>query len=187
MSTPSPDTSDTPDTDERREPPLNGSEAETLVGFLEYQRATLERKCRGLSDEQLRVTLPPSTMTLAGLLKHLAYVEDGWCAEVLGGQPMSEPWASVDWEADRDWEWHSAKDDEGASLRALWTERVARSREIVGGILARGEGALGDVFDDDGRRLVSLRWVLTHLIEEYARHNGHADLIRESIDGATGE
>lgn len=172
----------------RPEPPRGGSEAETLVGFLEYQRATFEWKCRGLSDDQLKISLPPSSMTLGGLLKHLAYVEDGWCSEVLGGQPMSEPWASVDWSADKDWEWRSAADDDGESLRALWTERVERSRGIISRLLTRGEEALSEAHDDDGGRgSVSLRWVLVHLIEEYARHNGHADLIRESIDGVTGQ
>jgi uncharacterized damage-inducible protein DinB len=172
----------------RPEPPQAADEVATLLGFLDYHRATLEWKCRGLTDEQLRVALPPSPMTLGGLLKHLAYVEDGWCSEVLGQQPMSEPWASIDWEADRDWDWHSAADDDGASLRALWAERVERSKEIVDELLAEGEqAALATSYPNGDREAVSLRWVLLHLIEEYARHNGHADLIRESIDGQTGE
>ena len=173
----------------RPEPPLAGSELATLLGFLDYHRATLEWKCRGLGDEQLRAALPPSSMTLGGLLKHLAFVEDGWCSEVLGGQPMSEPWAGIDWEADRDWDWHSAADDDGASLRALWADRVERSKEVVDALLAEDEAtALARTYPTGGSRgAVSLRWVLTHLIEEYARHNGHADLIRESIDGQTGE
>ena len=173
----------------RPEPPCGGDEASTLLGFLDFQRATFEWKCRGLSDEQLRVTLPPSSMTLGGMLKHLALVEDGWCSEVLAGQPMSEPWVGVDWDADRDWEWHSAANDDGAALRALWAERVERSKEIVDELLAEGEqAALATPHANrEGREAVSLRWVLVHLIEEYARHNGHADLLRESIDGQTGE
>jgi hypothetical protein len=95
----------------------------------------------------------------------------------------------VDWEADRDWDWHSAADDTGDALRALWNAAVERSRAVVrdelrGDVqegLARTHSAWG------GRAQVSLRWVLTHLVEEYARHNGHADLLRESIDGETGE
>jgi uncharacterized damage-inducible protein DinB len=175
----------------RREPPHDGPEAETLLGFLDCQRATLRRKCHGLSDEQLRATLPPSPITLGGLLKHLACVEDSWFTEVVAGEPLPEPWASVDFEADPDWTWHSAAADSGDALRALWSERVNRSRGVVQAQLSgSGEAALRQTHavlywgDQEG---VSLRWVLAHMIEEYARHNGHADLIRESIDGQTGD
>jgi uncharacterized damage-inducible protein DinB len=173
----------------RTEPPYDGAEAATLLGFLEYQRATLQRKCRGLSDEQLRVALPPSPITLGGLLKHLACVEDSWFTETVGGQPLPEPWASVDFEADPDWDWHSAAADSGDALRELWAERVERSRGIIKAQLSNGEdAALSLTHPAFGRQdPVSLRWVLAHMIEEYARHNGHADLIRESIDGQTGD
>jgi len=175
------------DEHERPEPPLEGGEVATLLGFLDYQRATLEWKCRGLSDEQLRVALAPSAMTLGGLLKHMALVEDGWFTEVVGGEPVPEPWASA--YADDDWEWTSAGDDPGEELRALWAERVERSRAIVATRLRQGEdAALSQAHAAwGGQGRVSLRWVLVHMIEEYARHNGHADLIRESIDGQTGE
>jgi hypothetical protein len=112
-------------------PPQDAGEIATLLGFLDYQRATLEWKCRGLSDDQLRVALPPTSMTLGALLKHLAYVEDYWFTEVISGEPAPEPWASADTEAEPDWEWHSAVDDTGDDLRALWAERVARSRTVV--------------------------------------------------------
>ena len=170
-------------------PPLDSGEIATLLGFLDYQRATLEWKCRGLTDEQLRVALPPSPMTLGGLLKHLACVEDSWFTEVVGGEPAPEPWASADFAADHDWTWHSAALDSGADLRALWFERVNRSRDIVKAQLGQGEdAALSKTHSaGGGQGRVSLRWVLVHMIEEYARHNGHADLIRESIDGQTGE
>ena len=173
----------------RPEPPLDSGEVATLLGFLDYQRATLAWKCRGLSDERLRVALPPSPMTLGGLLKHLAYVEDYWFTEVVAGEPAPEPWASADFKADPDWDWHSADLDSGDDLRALWAERVSRSRSIVKAQLSRGEdAALSQTHSAwGGRGRVSLRWVLAHMIEEYARHNGHADLIRESIDGQTGE
>jgi uncharacterized damage-inducible protein DinB len=173
----------------RPEPPLEAGEAATLLGFLDYQRATLAWKCRGLSDEQLRVALPPTSMTLGGMLKHLAYVEDHWCTEVAGEKPFPEPWASVDWDADPDWDWHSAEPDSGGELRALWAGRVQRSRAVLDALLRQGEAAaLGTAHPAwGGRARVSLRWVLLHMIEEYARHNGHADLIRESIDGETGE
>ncbi len=170
-------------------PPQESGEVATLQGFLDYQRATLEWKCRGLSDEQLRVALPPSSMTLGGLLKHVAYVEDYWFTEVVGGDPTPEPWASADTEADPDWEWTSAADDSASDLRALWAERVNRSRGIVAAQLSQGEAAaLSEAHSAwGGQGRASLRWVLVHMIEEYARHNGHADLIRESIDGETGE
>ena len=181
----------TVDGQERPEPPREAAEAATLLGFLDYQRATLERKCSGLSDEQLRVALPPSPITLGGLLKHLACVEDSWFTEVVAGQPLPEPWASVDFEADPDWTWHTAAGDPGDALRALWTEGVYRSRRIVAAQLSEGEDAAlrqthPVLYWGDHER-VSLRWVLAHMIEEYARHNGHADLIRESIDGQTGD
>lgn len=168
-------------------PPQDAGEFPTLLGFLECQRATLEWKCRGLSDDQLRVAVPPSSMTLGGVLKHLALVEDYWFTEVVGCESTPEPWASEDTE--EDWEWSSAAHDSGEYLRALWAERVERSRTVVEARLsAAGEAALADTHSAwGGRGRVSLRWVLVHMIEEYARHNGHADLIRESIDGETGE
>jgi uncharacterized damage-inducible protein DinB len=173
----------------RPEPPLEGDEAATLLGFLDYQRATLEWRCRGLSDEQLRVALRPTSMTLGGMLKHLACVEDYWFTEVTAGEPSPEPWASVDWKADPDWDWHTAASDPGDELRALWAERAARSRAVVNAQLGRGkaEALAGTHPAWGGHGRVSLRWVLAHMVEEYARHNGHADLIRESIDGETGE
>ena len=175
----------------RPEPPRESTEAATLLGFLDYQRVTLQRKCHGLTDEQLRVARPPSPITLGGLLKHLACVEDSWFTEVVAGQPLPEPWASVDFEADPDWTWHSAAADSGDALRALWAERVSRSRDVVKARLSEGEDtALGQTHPAlywGDHEHVSLRWVLAHMIEEYARHNGHADLIRESIDGQTGE
>lgn len=170
----------------RPEPPLAADEAATLTGFLDFQRATLAWKVGGLTDEQLRRRIDghPSGMTLAGLVKHLAYVEDYWFAEVVGGRDDVEPWASVDWEDDGDWDWHSAAEDTGAELLGLWQASVERSRAV----LADRLGELGATFPAwGGRAQVSLRWVLTHMVEEYARHNGHADLLRELLDGQTGE
>ena len=165
----------------RPEPPLLADEAATLTGFLDYQRATFEWKCRGLTDEQLRSQLAPTSMTLAGMLKHLALVEDYWFTEAVAGQPKPSPWAEVDWKADADWEWHTAADDSGEELRAVWEASVERSRQVMD-----AENDLASVHPARRERM-SVRWVLTHMIEEYARHNGHADLIRESIDGQTGE
>ena len=173
----------------RPQPPQEADEVATLLGFLDYQRATFEWKCRGLNDEQLRIALTPTSMTLGGMLKHQAFNEDYWCTEVSDGRPRPEPWAGPESDADPDWDWHSAGADTGDELRSLWAERVARSRDVVNGLLARGaDDALAEAHPAwNGQGRVSLRWVLVHLIEEYARHNGHADLIRESIDGETGE
>lgn len=176
----------TTDEQGRPEPPGTADELDTLVGFLEFHRATLEWKTRGLTDAQLRMSLAPSAMTLGGLLKHLALVEDYWFGEVIARQPPSAPFADVDWRADPDWEWHSAQQDTAAEVHALWTTSVERSRARLAEALADEPDGLSAVRSRGSQRL-SLRWVITHLIEEYARHNGHADLIRESIDGQTGE
>lgn len=171
----------------RPEPPLNGDEWETLTGFLDFQRATLAWKCEGLSALELARPLPSSLMTLGGLIKHLTYVEDDWFGRWLLDQPRREPWASIDWVATPDWEWESAADDDPEMLRALWEQAVERAR--VNAETARDSDGLGQPTRrhwSDGSA-PSLRWVLTHMIEEYARHNGHADLIREAIDGEVGE
>jgi uncharacterized damage-inducible protein DinB len=172
------------DAEGRPDPPLTGDEAATLLGFLDYQRATLEWKCRGLTDEQLRARLAPTVMTLGGLLKHLARVEDHWFSEVVADGPPVAPWADMPWAQ----EWQTADEDQGDALRALWSERVAASRRVVAERLAGGADALaGTHVAWGGQGRPSLRWVLVHMIEEYARHNGHADLLREAVDGATGE
>ena len=171
----------------RPEPPVAADETGTLVGFLEFQRATFEWRCRGLDAAGLGVTVAASSMTLGGMLKHLAYVEDLWFSRFLHGHDPAPPWDTVDWDADRDWDWHSAADDTPEQLRGLWDETVARSRTLATEALADGgPGRPARRSWPDGRA-PSLRWILVHMIEEYARHNGHADLIRESIDGETGE
>ena len=168
----------------RPEPPLAGDEIATLLGFLDLQRATLEWKCRGLSDAQLSAPLHPTAMTLGGLLLHLARVEDQWFSEVVAEQPRLEPWASMPWAQ----EWQTVQDRPGDELRRLRAERVDASRRVVADRLAAGDAALAATHPAwGGRGRPSLRWVLVHMIEEYARHNGHADLLREAVDGATGE
>jgi uncharacterized damage-inducible protein DinB len=171
----------------RPEPPLAAGELATLLGFLDFHRATLEWKCSGLDAAGLATTVGASTMTLGGLLKHLALVEDSWLSERLHDRAEVPPWSTVDWDADPDWEWHSAAQDSPEALRALWRESVARSRAAVDEALA--DGGLDRPADRparDGSR-PTLRWILVHLIEEYARHNGHADLLREQVDGSAGE
>ena len=168
----------------RPETPLAAGEVATLLGFLDFQRATLEWKCRGLADDQLRTPLAPTAMTLAGMLLHLARVEEQWFSEVVAEAPRIDAWATKEWAA----EWTDAPSIPGEELRATWARSVQRSRDVVSSQLAAGDAALDDTHPAwDGQARVSLRWVLVHMIEEYARHNGHADLLRESIDGTVGD
>lgn len=171
----------------RPEPPLAGDELATLQGFLDFHRATLAWKCDGLDTAGLSTMIAPSTMTLGGILKHLAVVEESWFSEWLHGRELGPPWNAVDWKADRDWEWHTAVDDSPDELRALWQRSVEQARADVDDALASGGLDQLTVRKWPDGRAPSLRWLLVHMIEEYSRHNGHADLIRESIDGQTGE
>ena len=168
----------------RVDPPLSGDETATLMGYLDYHRDTLRMKVDGLDAAQLQATLAPSTMTLGGMVKHLAFVEHWWTRCVFEGLEYAEPWASVDWDADWDWDWHSAAGAELDELSALLDRETTASDEVV-----RRAADLDRLSQRTGREGVpfSLRWILVHLVEEYARHNGHADLLREAIDGQTGE
>lgn len=168
---------------ERTDPPPTGDERDQLLAFLQYHRDTLRMKAGGLDAAQLDTALPPSDMTLGGMVKHLALVENSWLRDKFLGEGLSEPWRSVDWDADWDWDWHSAKDDTPEQVWALYDEMVADADAVLAG------AGLDDVAAKRSRRgePFNLRWILLHLIEEYARHNGHADLIRQSIDGQVGE
>ncbi|MGZ4508714.1 MAG: DinB family protein [Blastococcus sp.] len=171
----------------RPEPPLAADEIGTLLGFLDYQRATLAWKTGGVDAAGLAATVGASSMTLGGMLKHLAYVEDLWFPRWLLGREPHPPWDTVDWKAEGDWDWHSAAEESPEQLRALWQDAVERSRTAV------AEALTGGGLEQPAKRgwpdgsTPSLRWILVHMIEEYARHNGHADLLRESVDGQTGE
>src|SRR5438445_6855212 len=169
----------------RPEPPLAADETATLLGFLDYQRATLAWKCTGLDGAGLRAAGAASSTALGGLLKHLALVEDSWFSRSLYGRDRQPPWDTVDWKADPDWEWRSAAEDSPEQLLALWQDAVARSRSLLTEALSEGGlERLAQRTWPDGRA-PSLRWILVHMIEEYARHNGHADLLREAVDGQT--
>jgi len=171
----------------RTEPPVAADETATLLGFLDYQRATFAWKCRGVDAAGLLTTTAASSMTLGGLMKHLAFVESHWFEHSLFGREVGSPWNSVDWTDDPDWEWHTAADDDPAQLLMLWEDAVSRSRALLAEALAKGGlDQLATTSWSDGSR-PSLRWILCHMIEEYARHNGHADLLREVVDGETGE
>jgi len=175
------------DIDARVEPPLHGSEVAVLRGSLTYQRDTLRWKCSGLTQEQLAQRLPPSDMTLGGLMKHLALVESQWFDHWLRDAGFAPPFDSLDWDADDDWEFRSARDDSPEELRALFDGAVRRSDAVVDDALAHG-GLEAESVRTSPRtgETFTLRWILVHMIEEYARHLGHADLIRESIDGHLG-
>jgi uncharacterized damage-inducible protein DinB len=183
---PQPDLASVPRTD----PPLAADEVAMLRSFITFYRATIRRQCDGLTVEQLRTPHPPSTMTLAGMLKHLAYVEDVWFNVRLAGNEPAPPWDTVDWAADADWDWHSALDDSPEQLAGLFDDAVATSERILDKVLTEtpppGAGVLDRSAAREGRRgQISLRWILVHLVEEYSRHAGHADLLREALDGAT--
>jgi uncharacterized damage-inducible protein DinB len=167
--------------DDRPEPPYTGDERTTLTGFLDFQRATLEWKCDGLADDQLRRRpLPTSEMSLLGLVRHLTDVEQSWFHVSLEGQTASwHYWHRGPDRSDTDWEVETA--DVAESFR-VWRVEGDRARRI--GVAS---DALARSFDHPADGPVTLRWILTHMIEEYARHNGHADLMREAIDGAVGE
>jgi uncharacterized damage-inducible protein DinB len=165
---------------ERVIPPLEAGERQMLSAWLDLQRATLEMKCDGLSDEQLREqAVPPSSLSLLGLVRHMAEVERNWFRPVLAGEEMGGLWApgpELDPEAAFD---EVATADVTASF-AAWRAECDRARELT------DTAASLEVTGLRGGARFSLRWVMVHMIEEYARHNGHADLLRERIDGATG-
>lgn len=170
------------------EPPVTGSEVDTLIGSLERQRRTFAWKCGGLDAAGLRATTAATTMTLAGLLKHLALVEDDYFSVRLLGRAPTPPWDTVDWDADPDWEWRTAAtEDAPETLYALWEVSVARSRANLAQALTDGDLDQQARFSWPDGRSPSIRRLLVDLIEEYARHTGHADLLREAVDGLVGE
>jgi hypothetical protein len=172
---------------ERPTAPDVGDETASLLGSLERQRWIFAWKCGGLDPVGLSTTVGTSSMTLGGLLKHMALVEDEYFTRRFSGTSLGEPWVEVDWDADPNWEWNSAASDTPEVLMAMWESAVARSREVVSNALVT------DGFDTPGQFITSagatrlLRRYFFDLIEEYARHLGHADLLRESVDGLVGE
>ena len=170
---------------ERTDPEQSADELTMLSQFVDYHRATLMQKASGLDRDQLGTRLEPSSLTLAGLLKHAALVEDSWFGERLLGLEPREPWASVPWDDDPDWEFRTALDDEPDELLALYADACERSRAAVAQVGDLDAQSVG-VSRQTGEPF-SMRWILLHMLEETARHNGHADLLRENIDGVTGE
>jgi len=169
------------------EPALAGTEAEQLTGALDRLRTTFRWKADGLDSAGLQTRIGASSLTLGGLLKHLAAVEDYTFSTKLRGEPIGAPWDANGWDGSNDWEFASAGDDAPEQLYALWDGAVERSRARLGAALV--DGGLGQLIQASGSdgRHASLRRLVCDLIEEYGRHTGHADLLREAVDGLTGE
>jgi Protein of unknown function (DUF664) len=171
----------------RPEPPAAGDDVSTMLGALDRQRAYIAWKCGGIDRAGLKKTVGDSSITLGGLLKHLALVEDHTFGWKFAGIPLGPPWDAVDFDADPDWEWRTGAEDSPEYLMSLWKEAIGRSRTIIGEALADGGlDRSGKTTFADGRT-PTLRRYMIDTIEEYARHVGHADLIRESVDGLVGE
>lgn len=169
------------------EPPLAGTEAEHLIGSLERLRATFRWKADGLDRTGLQTRIGASSLTLGALLKHLALCEDAIFTQRLTGESIGAPWIDTPVRPGNDWEITSAADDTPAELYALWDGAVERSRARLAAVLAQGGvDQLVHMATPDGHH-ASLRRLLCDLIEEYGRHTGHADLLREAVDGRVGE
>lgn len=166
------------------EPPATGDEASTLLGSLERQRATFRWKCADLGHGGLTARIGVSELTLARLLKHLAYMEDLNFTGDLAGAPLPPPWSEVEAAGRSAWVFASADGDDPEDLYGWWDAAVGRSRSACADVLRR-EGPQAS-FDSGGTQ-VFVRRLLVDMIEEYARHTGHADLLREAVDGRAGE
>ena len=168
------------------EPPLAGGEAEQVLAALDRLRWTFRWKADGLDAAGLSQRIGASTLTLGRLLKHLAAVEDDWFHRKLAGDPMPAAWDGNGWDDDDDWELTSADSDDPDTLYALWDGAVARSRARVAAVLEVG-GLDQAVSAGRAAQHANLRRLLLDAIEEYGRHTGHADLLREAVDGRVGE
>ena len=167
------------------EPPFNGDEAGAVFGALERLRVTFRWKCADLDGDGLRATAASSDLTLGGLLKHLALIEDVYFQVKILGGPMPRAWDEAE-DADG-WEFASAADDSPAQLYELWDSAAARSRAAVDEITARGglDAPAAQTLPDGSHP--NIRRLVMDLVEEYGRHTGHADLLREAVDGRVGE
>jgi uncharacterized damage-inducible protein DinB len=163
----------------RLDVPFAGDEKAMLAAFLDRYRETILWKLEGLTKEQASARLVPSVTTLLGIVKHLAYVERGWFPIYFGGEPPHYPWAED--EPDQDIDFRVEPADTVESVSALYQQEIARSRDIV------ASASLDDLSKQQDRGPRSLRWIMVHMIEETARHAGHADILRELTDGAIGQ
>jgi uncharacterized damage-inducible protein DinB len=168
--------------DHRVDAPAQGDERATLLGFLRFQRDTLQRKCEGLDAEALaRRAVEPSTLSLLGLVRHMAEVERSWFRRVMAGLD-APPHYYTDDDPDRDFDGAVADPAVVEDAWARWQAEIEFADRFVA-----DAPDLDVTGNEKWRGAMSLRWVLGHMIEEYARHNGHADLLRQRIDGATGQ
>ncbi|WP_035795045.1 DinB family protein [Kitasatospora mediocidica] len=164
----------------RTEPPLAADETTMLTSWLDYHRATLALKCADLTDDQLRQhPVTPSSLSLLGLVRHLAEVEHYWFQMVLHGVDST----GLYWtEQDPDTDFNGVATADPATDFRTWRAEIERADRAIAGLPLE---TVGKTLRDGAE--VTLRWILVHMIEEYARHNGHADLLREAVDGRTGE
>ncbi|MFI5488532.1 DinB family protein [Micromonospora echinaurantiaca] len=163
------------------------TEVESLLSVLDRNRRTFAWKTSDLDAKGLRATTAASTMTLGGLVKHMALVEADWLAVKLAGQEYGAPWDAVDFDADPDWEWRTGALDAPEDVLRVWRDAVDRSRKLVTEVVEeRGLDGPAAFTWPDGRT-PSVRDMLLDMIEEYARHTGHADILREAVDGRVGE
>ena len=169
------------------EPPLAGTEVEQLLGALNRMRTTFRWKAGHLDAAGLNARIGASSLTLGGLLKHMALNEDNISTVRLTGEPMGAPWDELTgWQDDEDWTFTSAADDSPEELYALWDGAVARCRARMDAAIAAG-GLDQKVHVGWNGQHASLRRLVCDLLEEYGRHTGHADLLREAVDGLVGE
>lgn len=169
------------------EPPLAGDETGAVIGALDRLRWTFRWKADELDAEGLRHKIGRSALTLGGLLKHLAVQEDYAFTVKYAGQKLGPPWDDNGWDGDNDWEINSAADDSPEQLYAYWDDAVARSRQALTEAVADGGLDLQAAATNDAGEHANLRRIVCDMIEEYGRHTGQADLIREAVDGRVGE
>ncbi|HET7014418.1 MAG TPA: DinB family protein [Streptosporangiaceae bacterium] len=164
------------------DPPIVADEREMLISWLEFHRALLLKKCAGLTAEQLKErSSPPSSLSLLGLVRHMSDVERGWFRQLFVAEDVPDLYYT---EADRDADFNDIADADAEADFAIFAAECEAARQIIA-----AAPSLDDVSAKKTRKgnLISLRWIMVHMIEEYARHNGHADLIRERIDGVVGD
>ena len=169
------------------EPPLAGTETEALLGALNRLRTTFRWKADGLDSTSLQMRVGASTLTIGSLLKHLAAAEDYMFTTKMRGEPIGGPWDATGWDGSNDWDFTSAADDSPDELYTLYDAAVERSRARLAAALDDGGLDQRVHASEPGGTHANLRRLVCDLIEEYGRHTGHADLIREAVDGLTGE
>ena len=167
---------------DRARPAQNAGEREMLTGWLEHHRGILIWKCEDLTAEQLRQrAVPPSSLSLLGLVRHMAEVERGWLRQVFLSEDVPDLY---DRSADEDADFNDVDQADPAEAFSAFERECAVSRRVVA--QAQSLDVLSKQVSERTGQPFSLRWIVTHMIEEYARHNGHADLLRECVDGSTG-